>query len=155
MDWTFVRPGYLATNTLRWQTIRSERVLRTAFPEGSSCLVHERDVAEVAVHSLIDDSHRRQAYLVPGAGPLTIREQVAAISEALGEPVCLDEVDVATYRAELLTQIPEKLADRLIQLKGQIPQVPLEFRIDAVPALLGRSALSYAEWAKEHAEDFR
>ena len=93
--------------------------------------------------------------MVPGAGPLTVREQVTAIAEALGEPVRLDEVDVATYRAELITQIPESLADRLIQFKGQIPQVPVEFRVDAVPQLLGRPALSYAEWVKHHATDFQ
>ncbi len=155
LDWTFVRPGYLATNTLRWESIRTERVLRTAFPEGSACLVHERDVAAVAVQALTNDVHRRQAYLVPGAGPLTVREQVATIAEALGEPVRLDEVDVATFRAELIQQVPERLADRLIQFKGVIPQVPLPFRIDAVPQLLGRPALSYAQWAKDHVADFR
>ncbi len=155
LDWTFVRPGYFATNTLRWQSIRTERIFRTAFPEGSACLVHERDIAEIAVRALTNGVHRSKAYLVPGAGPLTVREQVAAIAEALGEPVRLQEVDVATYRAELLTQIPENLADRLIQFKGQIPQVSVEFRVDAVPELLGRPALSFAEWAKDHAADFR
>ena len=148
LDWTFVRPGYLATNTLRWESIRTERVLRTAFPEGSTCLVHERDVAEVAVRALRDEAQRRQGYVIPGAGPLTVREQVATISEALGEPVRLEEVDVPTYRAELVKQVPESLADRLIQLKGQVPQLPDEVRIDAVPQLLGRPALSFAAWAK-------
>jgi uncharacterized protein YbjT (DUF2867 family) len=34
LDRTFVRPGYYATNALRWwQSIRTGRVLRTAFPE--------------------------------------------------------------------------------------------------------------------------
>lgn len=154
VDWTFVRPGYLATNTLRWQSIRTERVLRTAFPEGTACLVHERDVAEVAVRALTDDATRRKAYVVPGAGPLTVRQQVDAIAEALGEPVRLDVVDVPTYRAELITQVPEALADRLIQFKGKVPQLPDELRIDAVPELLGRPALSYTEWAREHAADF-
>lgn len=155
LDWTFIRPGYLATNTLRWQSIRTERVLRTAFPEGTAYLVHERDVAEIAVRALIDDAHRSKAYLIPGAGPLTVREQVAAIGEALGETVRVEEVDVQTYRAELLTQVPESLADRLIQFKGEIPQVPAEVRFDAVPKVLGRPPLSYAEWAKEHSADFR
>ncbi len=155
LDWTFVRPGYLATNTLHWQSIRTERILRTAFPDGQACLVHERDVAEIAVRALTDDSLRHQAYVIPGAGPLTVREQVATIAAAIGEPVRLQDVDVATYRAELVTQVPESLADRLIQFKGQVPQLPDELRIDAVPQLLGRPALSFAVWANEHAEDFR
>ena len=86
---------------------------------------------------------------------MTVREQVATIAAAVGEPVHLQEVDVAVYRAELATQVPESLADRLIQFKGQVPQLPDELRIDAVPQLLGRSALSFAVWANEHVEDFR
>lgn len=155
LDWTFVRPGYLATNTLRWESIRTERVVRTAFPEGGGCLVHERDVAEIAVHAMTGKAERQGAYLVAGAGPLTTREQVATIADALGEPVRLHEVDVDTYRAELITQVPEQLADRLIQFKGQIPQVPEDLRVDAVPLLLRRPPLSYAAWVKEHVEEFR
>jgi len=37
---TFVRPGYFATNSLRWQSIRSARVFRTAFPEATTSPVH-------------------------------------------------------------------------------------------------------------------
>ena len=155
IHWTFVRPGYLATNTLHWQSIRTERVLRTAFPDGHACLVHERDVAEVAVRALTDKALRDAAYVIPGAGPLTVREQVAAIAEALGEPISLEEVDVPTYRAELLTQVPESLADRLIQFKGEVPQVPDYLRVDAVRMLLGRPSLSFDVWAREHVADFR
>jgi uncharacterized protein YbjT (DUF2867 family) len=98
---TFVRPGYFATNAPRWwQSIRTGRVLRTAFPEAVTSPVHERDIAQVAVRALLDDTHRGAACPVLGAGPVTVREQVAA---ALGEQVRLEEVDVDTYRALLLT----------------------------------------------------
>ena len=155
VDWTFVRPGYLATNTLHWQSIRMERVFRTAFPDGGGFLVHECDVAEIAVCALTGKADRCKSYLIPGAGPLTVREQVAILASALGELVRLEVVDVPTYRAELVKQVPEHLADRLIQFKGEIPQVPADVRIDAVPQLLGRPALSFARWAKDHVADFR
>jgi uncharacterized protein YbjT (DUF2867 family) len=155
IDWTFVRPAFFATNTLRWQSIRTERVLRTAFPDGSTSLVHERDIGAVSVRALVDDSHRGQAYLVLGAGPLTVREQVSVIAAALGEPVRLEVVDVDAYRAELLTQMPAAIVERLIQVRGEVPQVPAEFRVDALPAVLGRPPLSFDEWARDHADDFR
>lgn len=155
LDWTFVRPGYFATNSLRWRSIRTERVLRTAFPEATTSPVHERDIAAIAVRALLDDAHRGCAYPVLGAGPLTTREQVAAIAEALGEPVRLDEVDVDTYRRDLLTQLPEFMVERLVQTRGQVPQLPAELGTDAVPEVLGRPALTFAEWARDHAADFR
>lgn len=153
---TFVRPGFFATNSLRWTTIRTERVLRTPFPESTTSPVHERDIAEVAVAALLDDEHRGAAYPVLGPGPLTVRAQVAAIAEALGEPVALEEVDVESYRAELLTtQLPEFLVERMIRVRGQVPHLPPELGTDAVPEVLGRPALTFAEWARDHAEDFR
>lgn len=152
---TFVRPGYFATNTLRWRSIRTERVLRTAFPDATSSPVHERDIADVAVRALLDDTHRQDAHAVLGAGPVTQREQVAAIAEALGEPVRVDEVDVDTYRAELLAELPVPLVERLLQSRGSVPSLPADLATDAVPEMLGRPALTFAEWARDHATDFR
>lgn len=155
LDRTFVRAGYFATNSLRWQSIRTDRVLRTSFPEATTAPVHERDIAEVAVRALLDDAHRGAAYPVLGAGSVTIRDQVAAIAEALGEPVRLEEVDVPTYRAELLTQLPAQLADFLIQAGGSVLPLPAELGVDAVPQVLGRPASTFGQWARDHAEDYR
>lgn len=155
LERTFVRPGYFATNTLRWESIRTERVVRTAFPEGTTSPVHERDIAAVSARALLDEGHGSAAYPVLGPGPTTVREQVAAIAEALGESVRLEEVDVDTYRTELLTQLPEVVVERLLQAHGNVPRLPAELGIDAVPELLGRPALTFAEWARDHAPDFR
>lgn len=151
---TFVRPGYFATNSLRWQSIRTDRVLRTAFPDATTAPVHERDIAAVAARALLDDT-QDAAYPVLGAGPVTIRDQVAAIAEALGEPVRLQEVDVDTYRADLVKQLPAPLVEMLIQAGGSVHQLPAEVATDAVPELLGRPALTFTDWAGDHAGDFR
>jgi uncharacterized protein YbjT (DUF2867 family) len=156
VDFTFVRPGYLATNTFRWQpSIRTDRTVRTAFPVGSTPLVHERDVAGVAARALLDDAHRGQAYLVLGGATLTEREQVEAISHALGEPVRLDVLDVDAYRQELLARLPEVFVEPIIRAGGQVPQVPQDVRVDAVPDVLGRPPRTFAEWARDHVADFR
>ncbi|MET1076332.1 MAG: NAD(P)H-binding protein [Umezawaea sp.] len=151
---TFVRPGYFATNSLRWRSIRTDRVLRTAFPDATTAPVHERDIAAVAVRALLDDP-RDSAYPVLGPGPVTIRDQVAAIADALGEPVRLEEVDVDAHRADLLTHLPAPLVDRLVQAGGSVVPLPADVAVDAVPELLGRPALTFAEWARDHADDFR
>lgn len=156
LDRTFVRPGYYATNALRWwQSIRTARVLRTAFPDAVTSPVHERDIAQVAVRVLLDDRHRGAAVPVLGAGPLTVREQVAAIAAALGEPVRLEEVDVGTYRAQLLTQLPAPVVERVLRDRGSVPPLPAGLATDAVPEILGRPALTFAAWARDHTADFR
>lgn len=152
---TFVRPGYFATNSLRWQSIRSARVFRTAFPEATTSPVHERDIAAVAAKALLDDARKSAAPAVLGAGPLTIRQQVADIAEAIGEPVQFEVVDADTYRADLLTQLPAPVVDRLVAGQGTVPQLPADLGVDAVPELLGRPALTFREWSRDHANDFR
>jgi len=86
---------------------------------------------------------------------VSVREQVAAIAGALGEPVRLEEVDVETYRAQLLTQLPGTIVERVLQDRGSVPQLPAELATDAVPEILRRPALTFAEWARDHAADFR
>jgi len=92
---------------------------------------------------------------VLGAGPVTVREQVAAIAAALGEPVRLEQVDVDAYRAQLLTQLPGPIVERVLQARGSVPPLPAELATDAVPEILGRPALTFAAWARDHAADFR
>ncbi|MDQ0946494.1 uncharacterized protein YbjT (DUF2867 family) [Streptomyces phaeochromogenes] len=155
VEWTFVRPGYFATNMLRWQSIRTDRELRTAFPDATTSPVHERDIAAIAAVCLLDDAHKGKAHAVLGAGPSTVREQVAAIAEAINEPVRVVETDVETYRAELSAKLPAFAVDLLIEARGNIPAVPAEVARDAVPDLLGRPALTVATWANDHADLFR
>ncbi|GAA5105620.1 NAD(P)H-binding protein [Nocardia iowensis] len=152
---TFVRPGYFATNSLRWTSIRTDRAFRTSFPDATTSPVHERDIADVAAHSLLREAGTSASHAVLGPGPLTLRDQVAAISDALGEPVRLEEVEVDTYRTELLTQLPAFLVDMFIQFEGNVPNPPTDIATDSVPTLLGRPALSFAEWARDHTADYR
>jgi uncharacterized protein YbjT (DUF2867 family) len=155
LDWTFVRPGYYATNMLRWHTIRSDRHLRTAFPHATSSPVHERDIADIAARSLLDDDQRGRAHAVLGSGPTTVREQVAAIARAIHESIELVEIGVPTYRKELLTQLPEFAVDRLIASRGNLPVLPDDIATDSVLELLHRPPLSFADWAADHAADFQ
>lgn len=152
---TFVRPAYFATNALRWHSIRTDRVLRTAFPEATTSMVHECDIADVAVRALLDDAHIGTAHAVLGAGEPSTREQVAAISEAIGEPVRLEEVGIDTYRAELLDRLPAPIVERLLQARGNVPAPLPALAVDAVPDVVGRQALTFNQWAHDHAEDFR
>jgi hypothetical protein len=43
----------------------------------------------------------------------------------------------------------------LLQAGGSVRQLPAEVAVDAVPELLGRPALTFAQWARDHADDFR
>lgn len=52
LEWTFLRPGGFATNTLEWAPqIRAGNVVRGAYGAASVALLHEADIAAVAVRA--------------------------------------------------------------------------------------------------------
>jgi uncharacterized protein YbjT (DUF2867 family) len=89
LDWTFIRPGMFATNTLWWwvSSIRNEGVVRAPYPEAQTAPIHEKDMAAIAVTALTEPGHEQHAYTVYGSESLTLRRQVDHIADAIGKKV--------------------------------------------------------------------
>jgi uncharacterized protein YbjT (DUF2867 family) len=84
VGWTFVRAGGFAANTLDWSAqVRAGDTVRIPYPDAARSLVHERDIADVAVHGLLDPALAGRALAVTGPEVLTQRAQVHAIGAAI------------------------------------------------------------------------
>jgi uncharacterized protein YbjT (DUF2867 family) len=95
---TFVRAGGFAANTLEWaDQIRSGDTVRLPFPDAARSLVHERDLAEVAVRALTDPGIAGRAFAVTGPEVLTQREQVRGIGA--GRSVVIPTTSVSSWDA--------------------------------------------------------
>lgn len=58
LEWTFLRSGGFATNALWWAPqIRADGVVRSPYGAAVRLLIHERDIAAVAVRALTGDGH--------------------------------------------------------------------------------------------------
>ena len=91
-DWTFVRPGGFMVNTQEWtDEIRTSDVVRMPAPRAGRSLIHERDIAAVAVLALLEDKHIGQIYRLTGPEVLTQAEQVAVLGDAIGKPLRVEE----------------------------------------------------------------
>ncbi|PVZ09114.1 SDR family oxidoreductase [Actinomycetospora cinnamomea] len=96
-EWTFVRGGGFATNTLAWaEQVRRGDEVRWFGRSIARPLVHEADLAEVAVRALLEEGHEGAVYEITGPERVTHEQQVAAIGAALGRP--LRFVDVGRRR---------------------------------------------------------
>ena len=93
--------------------------------------------------------------MLTGPQSLTQREKARLLGEAIGREVSWVEVAPEQLRQALLAQgVPEDVPDRIIgywadHVGRQEPSSP------ALERLLGRPALTFAEWAAEHAATFR
>jgi hypothetical protein len=74
------------------------------------------------------------------AHPEGAAEFAAAAQKAGVEPVRLEEVDVDTHHAQLLTQLPGPIVERVLQDRGSVPSLPADLATDAVPEIRGGTA---------------
>lgn len=168
VEWTHVRPGEFMLNKLwLWgPSIRAERVVRDPLPDAPWCPVHERDIADVAVTALLGDGHAGRAYDLNGPEMISRREQAAAIAEAVGEEIRFEKVAPHEAREIYLRQggFAADNADFLTGFEDYSgneadPAEVFDFSdhgsLPTAKAVTGRPARTFAEWARDHAADFR
>jgi uncharacterized protein YbjT (DUF2867 family) len=153
-EWTFLRAGGFATNTLAWAgQIHLGDEVRWFGPRIARPLVHEADLAAAGIRALLDEGHQGAVYELTGPERVTQEQQVAAIGAALGRP--LRFVDVGEEGAvALFDGVPHELARDIIRAQLAMMDDPEPVTTD-VPRLLGRPARTYAQWARDHVADFR
>lgn len=156
LEWTFLRPTGFATNTLAWAPqIRSEGIVRWPYGEARRSLIHEQDIAAVAVRALMEENHVGQRYLLTGPEALTQIEQAHAIGRAIGRPVQYQELSPDTARRELLTAWGNAaFVDAALAGWSQMVAHP-EPVTHTVEEITGAPARPFRDWARDHAEDFR
>jgi uncharacterized protein YbjT (DUF2867 family) len=155
VGWTFLRAGGFATNTLEWApAIRAGAPARIPYPRAARSLIHERDIADVAVHALTGDGHVGQAYRLTGPAALTMAEQVQAIGAAVGRRTTVVEQPLDEARAQLAGRTDPSFADRALGYWASLVDQP-EQVTRTVEEITGRPARPFSTWAADHADDFR
>jgi uncharacterized protein YbjT (DUF2867 family) len=155
LTWTFLRPSGFATNTLGWAEQVRQGVVRWPYGEASRALIHEKDIASVAVHVLTSAGHAGAKYALSGPERLTQAEQVRIIGEAVGREVRWEELPLEVAREQLLAMWGDPtFVEGALAAWGAFVDAP-EKITDTVPRLLGRPALTFREWAVDHADAFR
>ncbi|MDQ3900292.1 MAG: NAD(P)H-binding protein [Actinomycetota bacterium] len=156
LQWTFLRSADYAANALAWvPQIRSASVVRGAYGDAATSTIHERDVAAVAARALVNPAHAGHTYLLTGPQSLTQRDKVRLIGEVIGKELSFEELPPEPIRQAMLVQgLPEDVSDRLLGSLADYAKQPGPSS-NTVEQVLGRPALTFAEWAAEHASAFR
>jgi uncharacterized protein YbjT (DUF2867 family) len=154
LDWTFIRPGMFATNTLWWwaRSIRAGNVARAPFPDAQSAPVHEKDIAALAVTALAEPGHGGQAYTVYGPQSLTLRRQVEDIGDAAGRKITFEVPSDEQARRELGQSMFPAGSEAI--LRAWAAGTPAQTST-VVPTVTGHRAHTFAQWAADHVAEFR
>ncbi|WP_020658484.1 NAD(P)H-binding protein [Amycolatopsis benzoatilytica] len=155
LEWTFLQPHGFAANTLGWaRQIREDGVVRGAYGSVVSTLIHEADMAAVAVTALAEDGHVGAKYDLTGPQALSHVDQVRVVGEVIGRPIRWEEVSRAAAREQLVKQIPAAYADAMLDAYARLSEAEPDQPTATVAQVTGRPARSYAQWVADHAAEF-
>jgi uncharacterized protein YbjT (DUF2867 family) len=154
--WTFLRPTGFAANTLMWaDQVRGQGVVRWPYGAAARSLIHEHDLAAVAVLALTEDRHAGRRYLLTGPEAITQADQVRIIGEVTGRAVRWEELPPEEARQQLLAawDDPGFADSALATWAGLVTQPEPVTR--TVEEITGIPARTFRQWAADHASDFR
>ncbi len=153
LRWTILRPGGFHSNTLRWaESVRARREVAAPFGDMALPTIDPADIADVAAVVLRDPAHAGKVYELTGPEPVSPRAQVAAIADAVGEPVRFVEQTREEAKAQMLRFMPEPVVDSTLDILSS----PLMRQVSpAVEELLGRPGRLFADWAANNAAAFK
>ena len=115
--------------------------------------VADEDIAAVAVRALTSQQLDGQKIVLTGPHSLTMREQVRAISRAIGQPVDVIEIADAEARALYGRILPPKYLE-LLMAQWAFEQTEPAAVTEAVERITGRPATTYSDWATRHTDAF-
>ena len=144
---TVLRPGMFATNARWWaDSIRTEGVVRIPYPDAQVCPIHEADMADVAVAALTGPGHEDRVYPMGGPESLSQRRMAELIGEAIGREITVEEMP-----HEVAAKFMPEDVLRIFAANGgvPVPTGPLTQDITGIPSR------TFAQWAADHADDFR
>jgi uncharacterized protein YbjT (DUF2867 family) len=156
VEWTFLRPGMLASNALGWWApqIRSGDVVRWPYLAASTAPIDERDIASVAVRALLENGHAGADYVLTGPQSLTQFEQVSTIGRAIGRSLIIEELSPEDARRQWAATWPAPVVDMLLKSWDAAVGRPA-FVTNSVAEVTGTPARTFFDWASDHAQAFR
>jgi len=156
LEWTFLRPGGFATNSLWWWSpqIRMSDVVRWPYGAAAWAPIHERDIAAVAVRALTEKRHGGAKYLLTEGQSLTQADQVQTIGAAIGRALRFEEISPETARQQMLALMSASAVDMMLDSWARMTTEPAMIT-DTVAEIAGAPARTFRQWAIDHAADFQ
>ncbi len=155
LQWTGLAPVEFMSNALEWaESVRNEGVVREAFPEARSAMIHDADIAAVAAVALTTDGHAGKDLWLTGPQALTPPGKVRVIGETLGREVRYIELSrdeiVAQWRA---SGHSDEDVEFFLHMRTNPPEAGYTV-LPTVREVTGRPARTFAQWVRENAAAF-
>lgn len=157
--WTFLHPTMFMQNLLMQAPgIQEERKFYAPMAASRLSMVDARDVGAVGARVLLEDSDRYdgQSLVLTGPAALSFVDVAEQLSTATGERISYLDIPGEAYRQALVESgMPGWFADDLCELYRIFREGAGEAVNPAVKEILGRPAIPFERFARDHADHFR
>ena len=155
---TFLRPSFFMQNltTTHLAEIRDESMLYMPAGDGETAFIDARDIADVAAQALVDPSIAGQTLELTGDDALTYHEVAQILSEVLGRSVAYANPSPLAFIMHARSQghpwgfVIVMLGIYLTARFGQASRTT-----STVEEILGRSPISFRQFAEDHSAAWR
>lgn len=152
--YTFLRPGSFANNLRFWShTIKASKAVYGPYPQSAQALIHEADVADVAVASLTTNAHKGATYALTGPESLTQADQLKTIGAAIGQKLTYCTITPEQFIQSMSQFMPADVIKMMLDYWSDTVEQPDVVR-PTVEQITGRPARTLTQWAADHASDF-
>jgi uncharacterized protein YbjT (DUF2867 family) len=134
--------------------IRSTGVVRGAYGDAATSPIHERPRSggRAGAGEL---PHAGHSYALTGPQSLNHRDKVRLIGEVIGKELSFEGISPEQARQAMKAQgVPPDVPDRMLGYLAECVRDPGPSTANVEP-VLSRPALTFAEWAADHAAAFR
>jgi len=154
LAYTFLRSGSFANNLRFWSySIKTQRMVYGPYPQSAQALVHEADVAAVAVAALTTAGHQGATYALTGPQSLTQVEQLQTIGDAIGQKLTYQVITPDQFKQSMSQFMPADVIQMMLDYWSDTVDQPDVVR-PTVEQVTGRPARTQAQWAADHVADF-
>ncbi|MER7249661.1 NAD(P)H-binding protein [Kribbella sp. NPDC000426] len=150
LAWTILRPAGFASNVLRWlPAMRAGQPIPNQTGDGEHAFVDPRDVAAVAAATLVSGDHDGQTYTLTGPELLSVPDQVAVMSDVLGQRLRVVDVPLEVYAEQLRAAgLDEAFVSVALRGAELVRDGGARMLTDDVERLLGRPAATFRGWVE-------
>ena len=152
LDWVSLRPTVFATNFAgMWSAqLRAGDVVAGPYAEASSAPIVDSDISAVAARALLTDDLIGQQIPLTGPQSFTNAELVEVIGAVLDRPLQYREIPPDFMRQRFIDLgFPAEFSDAYVAMLGETLGKPALVTHD-VEKILGRPALTFAQWVSQH-----
>lgn len=155
LEWTFISPVEFMSGAFDYaEAICTEGVVRQAFADRKTAIVHDADIASVAASVLVEGGYAGETLTITGPEVLSPRKMIRMIGAALECDIPFIELTEAEAVEEWRAAgMPQEVVDFMLWVYGNTPEIGYTV-VPTVEQVTGRPARTFAQWAAENADEF-